>query len=46
MNLHIVSINYKMHELFNVAPVRTTFNMQRNVIAGNVLNAIDYAKSK
>jgi hypothetical protein len=33
-------------ELFIVAPVSTTFNMQRNVIVGNVLHAIDYAKSK
>jgi len=33
-------------ELFIVAPVSTTFNMQRNVIVGNVSHAIDYARSK
>jgi predicted AAA+ superfamily ATPase len=33
-------------ELFIVAPVKETFHMNRNVIVGNILHAIDYVKSK
>lgn len=33
-------------ELFVVAPVKETFHMSRNLIVGNILHAIDYAKSK
>jgi uncharacterized protein len=33
-------------ELFIIAPVKETFHMNRNVIVGNILHAIDYVKSK
>lgn len=33
-------------ELYVVSPVRESFHMSRNVIVGNILHAIDYAKSK
>ena len=33
-------------ELFVVAPVKETFHMSRNVLVGNIIHAIDYAKSK
>jgi len=35
-----------IEELFIVAPITQTFAMHNNVIVGNVLHAIDYAKSK
>jgi predicted AAA+ superfamily ATPase len=36
----------EIDELFIVAPVKETFHMSRNLIVGNILHAIDYAKSK
>jgi hypothetical protein len=36
----------EINELFVVAPVKETYYMNRNVIVGNILHAIDYAKSK
>ncbi len=33
-------------ELFVVAPVKESFHMNSNILVGNVLHAIDYAKSK
>jgi hypothetical protein len=36
----------EINELFVVAPVKETYYLNRNVIVGNILHAIDYAKSK
>jgi len=36
----------EIEELYIVAPVKELFYMSKNVIVGNLLNAIDYAKEK